>query len=336
MPVLILILAAAAHGLLLSGVLALHPRAPDRAQARRLAALLACASAVSVIVVLQHAGLVYPESGFITIEESLTLLSGPLLLAYVRGGVHAAAPRPLAYLPWAAHAIGAVIAGAWMQRYIDVRALVFVQMAYTAAAARSYWRYRTMTPGGPRLEGMAWPIGIMLAVHAAQLIRLSFPQVDALEDIVPVTLSLAFLALQGNALLQSKALLGLSTSAPPASVLAAGQGDADRLAEHLRSSGAWRDPALSFEALCRDLGWEPAQLTLAIAHSGESGVHALLNRYRLAEAKRLLADPDEQRYAVEGIGRQAGFGSRSGFYKAFRADTRLSPAEYRRQRLESR
>jgi AraC-like DNA-binding protein len=53
-----------------------------------------------------------------------------------------------------------------------------------------------------------------------------------------------------------------------------------------------------------------------------------INYYRIEEAKRLLADPAQQKYSIDTIARKSGFSSRSVFYTAFRKNTASTPGEY--------
>ena len=60
-----------------------------------------------------------------------------------------------------------------------------------------------------------------------------------------------------------------------------------------------------------------------------------LNAYRLADAKAALADPLQAEVPVLTIAMDAGFQSLGPFNRAFKADTGVTPSEYRRQALAS-
>jgi AraC-like DNA-binding protein len=66
-----------------------------------------------------------------------------------------------------------------------------------------------------------------------------------------------------------------------------------------------------------------------LSRAGVTTFYAFVSLHRVREAERLLLDPNEARVKVEALGRQAGFRSRSTFFKAFREHTGLTPAEYR-------
>lgn len=64
---------------------------------------------------------------------------------------------------------------------------------------------------------------------------------------------------------------------------------------------------------------------------GYRNFNAFLNRYRLADAKAALADPAKAELPVLTIAMEAGFQSLGPFNRAFKADTGLTPTEFRRQ-----
>jgi len=53
-----------------------------------------------------------------------------------------------------------------------------------------------------------------------------------------------------------------------------------------------------------------------------------INYYRIEEAKKILADPNQQKYTIDSIAGQVGFNSRSAFYNAFKRNTDTTPSEY--------
>jgi AraC-like DNA-binding protein len=63
---------------------------------------------------------------------------------------------------------------------------------------------------------------------------------------------------------------------------------------------------------------------------GYRNFNAFLNRYRLDEARAALADPGQREVPVLTIALDAGFQSIGPFNRAFKADTGLTPTEFRR------
>lgn len=58
-----------------------------------------------------------------------------------------------------------------------------------------------------------------------------------------------------------------------------------------------------------------------------------INSLRVDEAKIMLVDQSFNYLTIEGIGNEAGFNSRSAFYNAFKAETNMTPSEYKKQVL---
>ena len=55
-----------------------------------------------------------------------------------------------------------------------------------------------------------------------------------------------------------------------------------------------------------------------------------MNHYRIAEVKAALADPSQSEVPVLTIALDAGFSSLGPFNRAFKAETGMTPSEYRR------
>jgi len=63
---------------------------------------------------------------------------------------------------------------------------------------------------------------------------------------------------------------------------------------------------------------------------GYRNFNVFLNEHRIAEAKAALADPSQAEVPVITIAMDAGFQSLGPFNRAFKADTGITPTEYRR------
>ena len=66
---------------------------------------------------------------------------------------------------------------------------------------------------------------------------------------------------------------------------------------------------------------------------GYRNFNVFLNNHRIEEAKAALADPAQAEVPVITIAMDAGFQSLGPFNRAFKADTGLTPTEFRRQAI---
>lgn len=123
---------------------------------------------------------------------------------------------------------------------------------------------------------------------------------------------------------------------PESDVLPSLQGEDARLAAALdrlmQEDRLYRDERLSVSSLALKLKLPEHRLRRLINQQlGHRNFNAFVNRWRLAEAKAALADPAQLATPISTIALDAGFGSLGPFNRAFKADTGLTPTEYRAQ-----
>ncbi|MBR0795067.1 helix-turn-helix transcriptional regulator [Bradyrhizobium jicamae] len=106
-----------------------------------------------------------------------------------------------------------------------------------------------------------------------------------------------------------------------------------RRLEHLMTSErTYRREGLTIGLLAARLGMPEYRLrTLINDGLGHRNFNAFLNRYRIDEAKAALADLGQADVPVLTIALDAGFQSLAPFNRAFKADTGLTPTEFRRR-----
>jgi AraC-like DNA-binding protein len=98
----------------------------------------------------------------------------------------------------------------------------------------------------------------------------------------------------------------------------------------------YREPDLSIASLSQKLDIPERRLRHLINEQlGHRNFNAFVNSYRLAEAKAALSDPAQAAVPILTIALDAGFGSIGPFNRAFKAQTGLTPTEYRRTRLNT-
>jgi AraC-like DNA-binding protein len=95
-----------------------------------------------------------------------------------------------------------------------------------------------------------------------------------------------------------------------------------------------RQDGLTIGSLAQQLGLPEYRLRRLINQSlGYRNFNSFVNHYRIAEVKAALADPQQVEVPVLTIALDAGFSSLGPFNRAFKAETGLTPSEYRRLNL---
>jgi AraC-like DNA-binding protein len=96
----------------------------------------------------------------------------------------------------------------------------------------------------------------------------------------------------------------------------------------------YRQERLTIAALAAKLEVPEHRLRQAINEGlGYRNFNAFLNHSRIDEAKASLSDPSQRDVPVLTIALDAGFQSIGPFNRAFKADTGLTPTEFRREAL---
>lgn len=98
-------------------------------------------------------------------------------------------------------------------------------------------------------------------------------------------------------------------------------------------NGAWRKEGLTIAALAVELSLTEHRLRAVInGELGHRNFSSFVNGYRIAAAKSALADPARAGVTVLEVAYEVGFASLGPFNRAFRAETGMSPTEFRKSR----
>jgi AraC-like DNA-binding protein len=99
----------------------------------------------------------------------------------------------------------------------------------------------------------------------------------------------------------------------------------------MTSERAYRQDGLTIASLARQVGVPEYKLRRLINQGlGHRNFNSFVNSYRIAEAKAALADPHQAEVPVLTVALDAGFSSLGPFNRAFKAETGVTPSEYRR------
>jgi AraC-like DNA-binding protein len=109
-------------------------------------------------------------------------------------------------------------------------------------------------------------------------------------------------------------------------------GQLARLERLMTAERAYRQDGLTIGMLAQKLDLPEYRLRRLINQGlGYRNFNSFLNRYRIGEAKTALADSDQQAVPILTIAMDAGFSSLGPFNRAFKAETGLTPSDYRRE-----
>ncbi|MEO6279097.1 helix-turn-helix domain-containing protein [Roseateles sp.] len=121
---------------------------------------------------------------------------------------------------------------------------------------------------------------------------------------------------------------------PPPAADPQDQAVATALTRLMNEGRGYAQEGLSLAGLAEQLGTPEYRLRRVINQGlGHRNFTAYVNGLRLLEAKRRLADPAQRALPVLTIALDVGFGSIGPFNRAFKADTGLTPTEFRQNAL---
>lgn len=288
----------------------------------------------------------------------LTWAYGPLLLACVRQALRLPLPRS----PWHAMPLFVVNAGALAQAaWIDspwlLTVLALQVLAYAVQSLREVrahrWRWQTLRREHANTSHH-WLLFLATGLAVASLFDLVVLAAIQLDAMPPMTLLWGAAMVLGLyvdlialfAIFQPEVFMPSCEAEPelgePAPAVRAVELSADvardlrrQLDELMQRAKPHLEEDMSLAKLAALLGVTPHQLSeLLNVHMGSS-FYEHLNAWRHREAVDLLTRADLE-LTVADIAYRAGFNNRNSFYKVFKDQTGMTPAQYRReQRLRA-
>ncbi|WP_276371746.1 AraC family transcriptional regulator [Chryseolinea sp. H1M3-3] len=107
----------------------------------------------------------------------------------------------------------------------------------------------------------------------------------------------------------------------------------DKLIQFMEDKKPYLDAELSLSSLSKQIGLNRNQLSQLINEGVGENFYDFINKYRVEEVKRLMADPQKQHYNLLGMALEAGFKSKSTFNLIFKRFTGLTPTEYKKNSM---
>ena len=105
--------------------------------------------------------------------------------------------------------------------------------------------------------------------------------------------------------------------------------------EYFETAKPYLKHGYSLRNLSEDLDVAYTYLSFIINREYGLNFNDFINKYRIKYLRSLMESPDAHMYTLEGLANQAGFSSRSTFYRAFQKTTGKMPSAFMRDMLTS-
>ena len=107
---------------------------------------------------------------------------------------------------------------------------------------------------------------------------------------------------------------------------------AERIQQHMLNNKPYLSHYLNLEELAKQLGLHPRSLSVAIKNNFNTNFYEFINSYRIKEAMRLLADPENPHRTMIEIHGEAGFNSKATFNAIFKKVVGMTPTQYKKSK----
>jgi AraC-like DNA-binding protein len=95
----------------------------------------------------------------------------------------------------------------------------------------------------------------------------------------------------------------------------------------------WQDPNVTIQMIAQTVGFSTRKVSYMINKYMDGNYNQVINRYRIDQAKSLIAEGYLSKHSVEGLWQECGFANHTTFYQAFKKQTGKTPGEYEKQVL---
>lgn len=103
-----------------------------------------------------------------------------------------------------------------------------------------------------------------------------------------------------------------------------------QIVEMFEAEEVYKDSEITLPGLAEKLGTNEKYISQAVNKYSDTNFSGFVNKYRIEEAKKLLADPAFSHYSIESVSKKCGFSRRITFTRVFKSMTELSPTAYRK------
>ena len=96
----------------------------------------------------------------------------------------------------------------------------------------------------------------------------------------------------------------------------------------MRETKPYTNPDLKIQNLADLLGVSAHDLSYVFNQHLKKSYYDYVNEYRVNEFKRLSSEIDMSKYTLTALAAKCGFSSRASFFRHFKANTGITPAEF--------
>lgn len=206
-----------------------------------------------------------------------------------------------------------------------IASLVFLHLGVYLAVC---WRYIIKNPEGSRL--LPWYRSIVIGVTV-----IWFLYVGIFIGFIPLyilgAVFFSFLIYIFSYLLLKRHVFALEKYGNSA----ISPGTSKQLLEQVKAlfetEEIYLESTVSLKVVAEKLSTSTREVSQAINEHGHMNFSEFVNHYRVARAKVLLVDPTRLQEKIETIAYDCGFGNVTSFNLAFKAETGITPSQYRNQ-----
>lgn len=102
-----------------------------------------------------------------------------------------------------------------------------------------------------------------------------------------------------------------------------------KLNKLIMENNLFKDPTIKVSVLANLIDMQSYKLSSVLNQTCQMNFNTFINQYRVNYMKTILKETDSmENYTIDGLAQEAGFPSRSTFYKVFKKETGLSAIEY--------
>ncbi len=102
-----------------------------------------------------------------------------------------------------------------------------------------------------------------------------------------------------------------------------------KIENHMTRTESFMNPDLTIMDLAEGINGHPKSVSIAINSNSKQNFNSYVNQFRIEKAISLLTKKKMENLSIEGIGKEAGFHSKSAFYSAFKKFTGTTPSKYK-------